>query len=199
MTAYRWELVEIEYVVCLSSFAAHTHTHIYLLGPHFRFLTQSLQCRQLLYRIEDGELPDHLNPKVFWILIGTNDLGADKCSAETVAAGSIRVVEELQKRRPKAQIILNSMLPRGAELGEDMSSSKQWHEVQKVNQWLECYASSTEGVEFFNATPHFVVSYDQTVHQVEAYFQDSVHPSAKGSKSWAKAIVKRLEELIPLD
>ena len=151
----------------------------------------------MLHRIQNGELPDDLNPKVFWILIGTNDLGADKCSAETVAAGNIRIVEELQAKRPKAKIVLNSMLPRGAhELGDDMSQSKQWHEVQKVNQWLECYANSKEGVEFFNATAHFVVSYDDKVHQVEKYYQDDVHPSAKGCKSWAKSIVKRLDEMV---
>ncbi|KAL3901488.1 MAG: hypothetical protein SGARI_006064 [Bacillariaceae sp.] len=155
------------------------------------------KCGQVLYRIENGELPDDLDPKVFWILIGTNDLGAYKCSAESVAAGNIRIVEVLKAKRPEAKIVLNSMLPRGAySLGDDMSQSPQWHEVQKVNQWLECYANSMEGVEFFNATAHFVVSYDDKVHQVEKYYQDGVHPSAKGSKSWAQSIVKRLDEMI---
>ena len=64
----------------------------------------------MLYRLQNGELPDTLNPKVFWILIGTNDLGAYQCSAEAVAAGNIRIVQELQAKRPRAKIVLNSIL-----------------------------------------------------------------------------------------
>ncbi len=114
-----------------------------------------------------------------------------------MAAGNIRIVKEIRRRRPRATIVINSILPRGSnQPGEDMSLSPLWQEVQKVNQWLKCYADSTKGVAFFNATSLFVVSFGKGVHQVEDYFFDEVHPSAKGSKGWAKAMVQRVHELI---
>jgi lysophospholipase L1-like esterase len=153
------------------------------------------QCGQLLYRLQNGELPEALGAKVFWILIGTNDL-ANHCTVEAVVAGNIRVVQELQKKRPDATIVLNSILPRGAPRGLDMTHTSLWQNVQRVNQWLQCYADSDQKVEFFNATSLFVLSYDGVVHQVKNYFYDDVHPSEQGSQGWAKAIVQKVQQLI---
>jgi lysophospholipase L1-like esterase len=149
----------------------------------------------LLYRFQNGELPQTLGAKVFWILIGTNDL-THYCTAEAVAAGNMRIVQELQKKRPDATIVLNSILPRGDPQTLDLMDSPMWQNVQRVNQWLKCYADSNDKVEFFNATSLFVVSYNGMVRQVKDYFHDNVHPSEQGSRGWAKAIVQKVQDLI---
>jgi lysophospholipase L1-like esterase len=149
----------------------------------------------LLYRFQNGELPETLGAKVFWILIGTNDL-TQHCKPEVVAAGNIRIVQELQKKRPDATIVINSILPRGAPRGLDMIDSSMWQNVQRVNQWLQCFADSNKKVEFFNATSLFVLSYNGQVQQVKDYFYDDIHPSEQGSQGWAKAIVHKVQELI---
>ena len=73
----------------------------------------------LLYRLQNGEMPDTLNPKAWWILIGTNDLGLG-CSVETIVAGNLRIVQEIRERHhyqeghtTVAPIVMNSILPRG--------------------------------------------------------------------------------------
>merc|ERR1711983_284230 len=65
----------------------------------------------VLWRIQNGELPSYLNPKVFWLLLGTNDLAIKQCSEEVVLLGILRVIEELQSLRPDAKIVVNSILP----------------------------------------------------------------------------------------
>jgi lysophospholipase L1-like esterase len=132
-----------------------------------------------------------LDADVFWVLIGTNDLGADDCSAEAIVAGNIRVVEEIQSGRPNAKIVLNSILPRGKP-GETIFNSVSWPKVSTVNRWMECYAASTNGVEFFNATSLFLT--EEGV-QIEEYFEDPVHPSAAGSVGWGEAIVQKVLDL----
>jgi lysophospholipase L1-like esterase len=170
----------------------NTHTHT--------------QCEHLLYRLQNGELPSSLHAKVFWVLIGTNDLGAYGCSADSIAAGNIRIVEELKKHRDddpksttKKTIVLNSILPRA---GGDTRNPRvnvyenprhDWQIIQRINQWLECYADSTPGVEFFNATDLFI---DESGYGIQEYYEDPVHPSAKGHKHWAKAIVDKIKQLI---
>merc|ERR1711982_211764 len=65
----------------------------------------------VLWRIQNGELPSYLNPKVFRLLLGTNDLAIKQCSEEVVLLGILRVIEELQSLRPDAKIVVNSILP----------------------------------------------------------------------------------------
>jgi lysophospholipase L1-like esterase len=128
------------------------------------------------------------------VLMGTNDLG-DKCSSEAIAAGNMRIVEEIQNRRPNAIIVLNSILPRGIG-GEDILSSNKnsvWPRIQRINEWMKCYADSTDGVDFFNATSFFLK--DNETVLVKEYFIDGLHPSAAGAAVWGKAIVEKVQEL----
>ena len=64
----------------------------------------------LLWRIQNGEL-ETVESKVFWILIGTNDLTVH-CSEDMILLGIIHVVEELRKLKPHANIVINGLLPR---------------------------------------------------------------------------------------
>jgi lysophospholipase L1-like esterase len=75
---------------------------------------------QLLYRLQNGELTDGggsgglnstIDSKIFWLLIGTNDL-ARGCSPEVVFLGIIRIVEEMRRVKPDTIVVINALLPR---------------------------------------------------------------------------------------
>jgi lysophospholipase L1-like esterase len=146
-----------------------------------------------LYRLQNGELPDTLSTKVFWILIGTNDFGALHCSGESIAAGYIRIVQYLQTQRPDAKIVLNSILPRGKN-GNLFAAPSGWDELDALHHRLECFATVTPNVEFFNATGMFLLPDGE--NQNPDYFQDAVHPSAAGCQVWGQAIVETVTELL---
>jgi lysophospholipase L1-like esterase len=65
----------------------------------------------LLWRLQHGEMPDSFNPQVWWILMGTNDLTSGGCSPEVVLLGILRLVEEIQYRKPYATVVINGILP----------------------------------------------------------------------------------------
>eukprot|EP00804_Cyclotella_cryptica_P011293 CCRYP_007782-RA/>CCRYP_007782-RA protein AED:0.02 eAED:0.02 QI:779/1/1/1/1/1/2/362/374 len=65
----------------------------------------------VLWRIQHDEMPHDFLPKVWWILIGMNDLTRMQCSEEIVVLGILRVVEEIRLRKPDAKIVINSLLP----------------------------------------------------------------------------------------
>lgn len=52
-----------------------------------------------------------VEPRVWWLSLGMNDLGRMQCSEEVVVIGILRVVEEILTRKPGAKIVINSMLP----------------------------------------------------------------------------------------
>jgi len=148
-------------------------------------------CGELLYRLQQGELPDSLHPPVIWILMGANDL-YHGCSMTSVLAGVINLVEYLYQARPDAIIVINSLLPalipNRTVYEVPMNEFSEW-----INQKLACYAtasSSPENVLFFNATPLFIDDRDYVIGM-----HDFVHPNGEGSRVWANAIVKQLDHI----
>jgi len=65
----------------------------------------------VLWRIMNEEMPYDFNPKVWWLVLGMNDLTRMQCSEEIVVLGILRVVEEIRLRKPDAKIVINSLLP----------------------------------------------------------------------------------------
>jgi lysophospholipase L1-like esterase len=147
----------------------------------------------LLYRIMHGEVPETLQAKVFWVLIGTNDLGlATKCSPEATVAGIIRIIQELKKLRPDSIVVVNSILPT-SPTGK-LRGKVMWEErIQNVNRRMECYSHTTEGVEFFNATDIFTDK-DEKINTT-LMMKDRLHPSWFGYDVWSEQIAKRVKEL----
>lgn len=56
-------------------------------------------------------MPSDFNPKIWWLELGMNDLGRTQCSEEVVVLGILRIIEEIRKRKPDAEIVINSMFP----------------------------------------------------------------------------------------
>jgi lysophospholipase L1-like esterase len=155
--------------------------------PHERIWGVALgiagdQTPNLLWRLENGELPPRLNPKVFVVLIGTNDLSRDYCSAENVIVGIIRNVEQLLRERPDATVVLHGLLPRtfneegylnkassdvgngGGYLNNYFHSNKidektarpsLWQDIQVINEELQGYALFRDRVEYWETNVFF--------------------------------------------
>ncbi len=79
---------------------------------------------QLLYRIQNDELSNSgLDSKVYWLLIGTNDL-SHGCSEEAVFLGIVKAVEEIRKMRPDSIVVINGLLPRTGRLDGTLMTAK---------------------------------------------------------------------------
>jgi lysophospholipase L1-like esterase len=140
------------------------------------------RCRNVLYRLQHELLGDDLDPKVFWLLIGTNDFGGDACTVEAVVAGNIAIVEELLRLRPHATVVINGLLPRDQFI---------WRHAAKVNNRLECYAAMTEGVDYFDAKDIFMLPNKTILHM-----PDHLHPDEEGHRLWGAAIVEKVLQII---
>uniref|UniRef100_A0A7S2MZY9 SGNH hydrolase-type esterase domain-containing protein n=1 Tax=Helicotheca tamesis TaxID=374047 RepID=A0A7S2MZY9_9STRA len=167
----------------------------------------------LLWRIQNGEMPDNLNPSVWWILIGTNDFGTHHCSGEIVFMGIQRIVEEIMHRKPDAntKIVINSILPRTFESdgklvnGTVLSSPDLWPRIDAVNHELKHFCKEHDQLEFFDAGYIFRgEAGNKQVERTDGYIlpermMDHVHPTALGHKLWGLAIIKKLTEILKLE
>lgn len=157
----------------------------------------------LLWRLKHGELPSNLNPSVFWLLIGTNDIGRTWCSIELVVIGIIRNVEEILKQKPTATVVLNALFPRtfnnqGFVARKGRGIPSVWKEIKLINSKLKEYAKFRDGVTYFETSVFFTNSSLPTEElQIDPLLMpDFLHPSPKGYKAWGKEIVETLDQLI---
>lgn len=163
----------------------------------------------LLWRIMHGEMPDDLNPRIWWITIGTNDLGATQCSEEVTLLGILRVVEEILNRKPDAQIVINSILPMSQEksgileiTGRKGRGRKKkgaatvfWPSIKAVNKQLQKFADKHKSVKFFDATDIFTEKVGNRLVIDHTLIEDGVHPTPAGYKKWDKEIIKRIDTI----
>jgi len=164
----------------------------------------------LLWRIMHGEMPDDLNPRIWWITIGTNDLGATQCSEEVTLLGILRVVEEILNRKPAAQIVINSVLPMSQEKSgileitgrkgrgrkkKGSATTVFWPSVKAVNKQLQKFADKHKSVKFFDATDIFTEQVGNRLVIDHTLMEDGVHPTPAGYKAWDKEIIKRIDTI----
>jgi lysophospholipase L1-like esterase len=164
----------------------------------------------LLWRLENGELPQTLQPKVFWVLIGTNDLGNKWCSPDATVLGIVRVVEAIRHSRPGAVVVINSIFPRswhkegivlkGKRIGKGNFLPELWTSISNINAHLKDYSEKRENVEFFDVNDVFFLhgKIESKKHlQIDKnLMHDYLHPSHVGYKLWGDQIVQKLDVLI---
>ena len=105
----------------------------------------------LLYRIQNGELKN-ADSKVFWLLIGTNDLTV-RCSEEVVLLGIVHVVEEIRKARPGSIVVVNGLLPRTSRMDGRLSGGEVEIDVGidgDVDVDADADDDTGDGIEFEN-------------------------------------------------
>lgn len=146
------------------------------------------RCKHLLFRLLNGEMPETLQAKAWWILIGTNDV-ADRCSKESILVGNLAVLEEAMRRKPTSRFILQGLLPRGRER---LDNSTLWQDFRWINAHLECLAEASSQLEFYNGSSLFLTENGNYVNRSRMY--DYLHPTLEGYTIMAQDMIQRLTE-----
>lgn len=166
----------------------------------------------LYWRIKHGEMPYSLNPKVWWISVGANDLENGQCAEEIVLLGILRLAEEISLQKPGSIIVINSILPRLDKIKpQHVKHGKTfdlWPSIQVINEQLEKFCTKHQVFQFFDATALFFQSKPPTSKE----FKKSKHlkmPALKpgvmvkdkfltlaGHKLWGKAIVDQVKRIM---
>jgi lysophospholipase L1-like esterase len=143
-------------------------------------------------------------PRIFWVLIGTNDLGSG-CRPEVVLVGILRIIEELLLRQPTSTIFIHGILPRStfSENGYLLYNGSYWRAIEAINEQLEAYSKQrSRRVHYFDARDLFLVQpnasqgEDESVWQIDKKLMpDFLHPSSTGYQRWGEVIVERIESL----
>jgi beta-glucosidase len=130
----------------------------------------------VLWRVENGELdPALVTPETIVLLIGTNDLGADKAPG-AVAANVKEILDAMKLRQPKSRIILLGIFPREAD-----ANSPLRRKVRETNALLKSLAGGQ--VEFVDLSHVFLQSDGSLSAEV---MPDYLHPNREGYRRWGE-------------
>ena len=153
------------------------------------------RIEHVLYRILPkaggglGQLdsPD-LNPEFIVTLIGINNTwAAETPVGDSVFEGVRVVLGALHERKPKARIILQTLLPTNDEI-------KNRDVVRPVNQRLRQLVSSPPFSGFISLLDLYPSFVNASGMQVSSYFTDGLHPNVNGYRVWRDRLVPFLQQ-----
>ena len=151
------------------------------------------RAQDLGWRLQHGLLPAALQPRAFFVMIGTNDLGNGE--RWDVAASEVRlVVEQLHAARPTARIVLHGLLPRGSDEGTPRTRSfhrapwwsaahnPHYESITRVNAALEAFAAERGGwLTYVDCSALFLAEAADPADQLVA--EGSTSTSRPGSRA----------------
>ena len=128
------------------------------------------RTQNVLWRLQNGEV-EGLQPKIAFLMIGTNNLGRGETPEDTVL-GIQTVLAELGQRLPNTKVVLFSIFPRAGEIMES---------VDKVNAQLPALADGQRVVHV--DLGHVFRNPDGTL--IESRFgRDKLHLNDEGYRVW---------------
>lgn len=157
-------------------FQSHTATNM---GFGFDYVDNAY------YRVQHGEL-DGTSPRVIVLLIGTNNLGHRKDTAEQCAANVKAFVQLLRTKCPSSKILILGILPRKEEQLAPV--------ISKTNA-LVSKLQNRKNIFFRDISPAFTAPGSNLASP--ALFSDTVHPNAAGYAKLTEQLKPILKQIDP--
>jgi lysophospholipase L1-like esterase len=123
-----------------------------------------------------------LQPDTVFVMLGINNsFDTETPATASIYRGVVAVVTRIHERKPKARIVIQSLLPTDSE-------AKNRDLVVPVNAMLRSYAAAN-GMAFLDLYPSFV---DPQGLQRRELFNDGLHPNREGYRVWRDRLVEFL-------
>ncbi len=140
------------------------------------------RLENMLWRLQHGELKD-TDPKLIVLMAGTNNLEVN--TAEEIALGIVRLCDEIHLQKPKAQILLLAIFPRGCD-------APTYEQLQKTNTLIS-QLDQRDYITFKDIGSAFL---DENGQVTPSIMPDLLHPNEEGYRLWAQAIENEVSEAL---
>jgi lysophospholipase L1-like esterase len=154
------------------------------------------RTQHVLWRITEGKELEGISPKAIVLMIGTNNTGSN--TAEEIAAGVTKIVEEFRKQKPNAKILLLAVFPRSGKPAKDLkdpmvASAEELNPKIKQINVLIAKLDDGKNVKFLDINSKFL---NDKGGLAKTIMPDFLHLSPEGYKIWAEAIVGPVENML---
>lgn len=150
------------------------------------------RTQNMLWRIENGEL-ENQDPKVFVINAGTNQFSItpnyDGDDSETAFAGVKLLIETLEQKYPRAEILVMAVFPR---LPEETTQKS----IDGLNALLKEYLTgrNKDSLKFIDITK--AMRNPDGSFNPAIYVDGACHPNNAGYRIWAEALEPEIRRIL---
>lgn len=159
-----------------------------LLPPTQNWLNQGISGETSAGLLNRLELFDRTQPNVIFVMIGINDL-IRGVNDETILANQQMIVRYLRQVHPQTQIVVQSILPHGADKatweGRDRLLSIPNSRIQDINKQIQAIAKE-EGVIYLDLHPLFADAKGNLKPELST---DGLHLNSQGYTVWRNALI----------
>lgn len=134
------------------------------------------------------------NPTKVFIQIGTNDLNCDDSNGDIAYDNIVKMIENIKKNRPYAEIYLESIYPvnqtDNEKINKNTTGKRTNEDIMKVNSKLKEYCEKNDViyVDIYNAL------LDEEGNLKLEYTDDGLHLSTEGYSVVSKELKKYIKE-----
>lgn len=150
------------------------------------WLNQGISGENTTGLLKRLNLIDRTHPETILVMIGINDL-LQGVSDQVILENQRQIILYLQKTHPKAQIVLQSILPhQGQQIsweGRDKLQTISNNRIRRLNQQLQ-HIAATKSVKFLNLYPLFATQQGELRPELST---DGLHLSPQGYLVWSSA------------
>lgn len=145
------------------------------------------RTEHVLWRIGQGGKENNeirlLHPKLYVVMIGTNNTGHGVGTPEETAQGIEAIIDQLHAVSPASSILLLGVFPRGATAEDPMRLAND-----EINRRIG-ELGQRERVEFMDLSEVFL---DENGDLPQSVMPDRLHPNVEGYRLWADAITPKV-------
>jgi lysophospholipase L1-like esterase len=158
-----------------------------LLPDNKTWLNQGISGEKTAGLLQRLNLFDRSTPETIFVMIGINDLIAG-VSDEIILENQRQTMNYLRKKHPKAQIVIQSILPHQGEEatweGKEKLLAIANSRIRNLNQQLQTIAAK-EDVKYLNLYPLFA---DKQGNLRSKFTTDGLHLNPDGYLVWSSAL-----------
>ena len=143
------------------------------------------RTEHVLWRLQNGNYNAN-QPKLVTLAIGVNNFSFN--DANEISEGIVKVVEQMEKTFPNAEILFFGPLPTGLD---KQSERRKKHDA--IHESIK-YLGEKKSIHYYNVVNLF--SDENGNLKSDLYSADGIHLQAKGYEVWGGFIRKKYNELI---
>lgn len=168
-----------------------TEGHDELLRPHrtVNLGTSGDRTEQMIWRLQNGELPAGIRPRAFTLMAGTNNAGLMRDEPAHIADGILAIIDLLLAADATAPILLYPIFPRGRGATCEMRRI-----TDGANRSLLARLPKSPRIIVRDIRQQFLNDWGETIKNL---MPDYLHLSRAGYEIWAKDLHGALATVQP--
>lgn len=146
------------------------------------------RTQHVLWVLKKSKIIDPLDPKLFVVMIGTNNVGWKETDPAQTVDGIKEILKTIRFMKPDAKIVLFDVFPRGANNKDSLR--------EKVNEINKGIPALCDGKNIFHCSINKELLESDGETLTRDMMPDLLHPGPKGYKIWAKTLLPYFEQYV---